>query len=365
MCGIVAYSGTDNYNADKLKTLIIINSWNRGTDSTGFWNKKQNLLKDTKNAVSFLKDENIDDDNIFIGHCRSKTYGTIIKENAHPFMCDSIVMVHNGTIINHNRILNEINETNRINKVDSQAICEKLAVDKNPLVLSEIDGSAAIVFTDTLQENTLFVFRNKERPLSYGYINNNMYISSEDTPLEIINCENITEFEENILYKIQNGLIVEQVEIKNIPLKEIKENNNSFQQLKNKVINLWVKTDSTYKPGSSGIYDISINNWYYIINMKESKKEGTEVTIKDDKDKIVSVPWRFFSYDPYYRKNFKKGDLGTLTCDLQIENKTVGLTKDECEITDIECFNKKYQYEVINKRNNNKFLIKTEWLMPK
>jgi hypothetical protein len=95
-----------------------------------------------------------------IGHCRAKTIGHGTNANAHPFQRDNITLVHNGTLTRHAGL------TKSPYTVDSDAIaCALSESDTIRPVLESLDGAFALVWHNS-DTNTIYMARNKERPLS-------------------------------------------------------------------------------------------------------------------------------------------------------------------------------------------------------
>jgi len=364
MCGIIGFSGVTNYNTDKIKTLLLLNSYERGTDSTGYYNRYDNVVKDSEKAYKFLRNKNITPDTIFIGHARSKTVGAITKNNAHPFHCGSIVLVHNGTLKNHLELFKEANIQDTANKVDSQAICEKLNHDKNPLTLSEIDGAAALLFTDTMEDDVLYVYRNSERPLCYGFIDDGMYISSEEEPLEIIEAYSITKFDTNILYKIKDGTIIEEIPIQPLPLKTtysstVYRNGPDYTSFHRKWLLNDVRVDNNQK--------LTLNDFYFC------KKQMSEnrFLVLDNNHEEIEVDKRFFSYNEYNKIKLNKGDYGKCIKQLRFVSESKGkdniaLKKDEL-VKIVELLDPSYEYDlkVISVDNpDNVVYVDAEFIKP-
>lgn len=214
MCGIAAYSGSKEFNPGLMKTLMLSNLI-RGQDSTGIYSPKNGLIKNIGNAVSFLsKHREIKKDKVFIGHLRAKTVGENLEKNAHPFELDNLVGVHNGTLIDYWGLARKYDLLTTGISVDSHMLygilSQEIGQYQNAVtklsVLSQFEGAAALVYYNKLDQN-LYVYRNKERPLHYGYVNEMMYIASLEESLEIIGATEITQFTENELYKIKDGII--------------------------------------------------------------------------------------------------------------------------------------------------------------
>jgi hypothetical protein len=213
-CGIVGFSGKDKdskFNLDKIKLLLFWNFRDRGKDSTGVWSPVNGLKKSIKNAEEWLKtdDGKIEPDSLLISHVRQGTVGKTSVSNAHPFAEDWLILCHNGTLTNHHTVANNNDISNISWDIDSQVIAKVLAKDKTPAVFSEINGSFACLLTDkTLTKtNTLFVVRNSERQLYYGFLEEGMYISSIKESLEFIGCTDVQLFSTEKLVTIINGKI--------------------------------------------------------------------------------------------------------------------------------------------------------------
>ena len=207
MCGIVGFSGKENFNKDKINLLMVWNSFERGKDSTGIYTPKNQIQKEVKVATEFLNNIPFEEDNFLIAHVRAKTVGANIAKNAHPFKEDNVILCHNGTLRNHYGLLRKYDLKYQDFDVDSHIICGIMAKEKNFKVLSEIEGAAAMLITDTNNPSIMYVFRNADRPLFKGTIDGGMYISSIKESLEVIGCKNVKEFKENYLYTIKDGLI--------------------------------------------------------------------------------------------------------------------------------------------------------------
>ena len=104
-----------------------------------------------------------------IGHNRAATRGSIDVDNAHPFTFGDVTMVHNGTLTNGGRNMTTYDST--IGEVDSMQIAYALSQyppEKAHLVLEQIDGSFALVWTDRRDESVNMV-RNNDRPLHFTF----------------------------------------------------------------------------------------------------------------------------------------------------------------------------------------------------
>jgi glucosamine 6-phosphate synthetase-like amidotransferase/phosphosugar isomerase protein len=139
----------------------------RGQDSTGIFSISEkgniSLIKDnikssnfieTTDYKNFLKD-NIYSSRILVAHNRAATKGNVTAENAHPFLYEDTVLVHNGTIQNHQSIANTA--------TDSEALTQKIAKTDHKS-LEEIHGAYALIYYKA-KEKILSVIRNEDRPL--------------------------------------------------------------------------------------------------------------------------------------------------------------------------------------------------------
>lgn len=109
-----------------------------------------------------------------LGHNRKRTGGKDTDEHAHPFVVDKrYVFFHNGTLKDHEKLAKT--------ELDSQALAEvvtRCEGDKVKLeeVLSKVDGAYACVWYDQVK-HTVYMIRNKERPLTIAVMENNSAIA--------------------------------------------------------------------------------------------------------------------------------------------------------------------------------------------
>lgn len=197
MCGIVAciskrkygFSDTDKKIFDQLLFVDEV----RGDDSTGMFyvNKQGNCytIKSNERSASFqcLKEyeEMLSDAYmnglIMVGHNRAATKGSKTDKNAHPFVEDHICLVHNGTLFNHKKIADK--------DVDSHAIAVGISKNGYKDTLDKIDGAYALIWYNA-KEKSLYIARNKERPLWMVENDDAIYIASEDKMLDWVTTRN-------------------------------------------------------------------------------------------------------------------------------------------------------------------------------
>lgn len=221
-CGLVGFSGTKPFDLKVIRTLLWHNSLTRGKHATGIFTPDNGIVKDAVEAKLFLASEDIkqitETSNLLMGHVRHGTSGgnNADPDAAHPWDFGDIVMMHNGTLTNHDKLASEYGLSKDSWIVDSQVL--GLAIQKDfdntPFkVLSEYAGAAAVVVYHKKRES-LFVYRDTERTLYYGYLDGQMYISSLDDILEVIGCQSIKLFEAFKVHEIKDGKILSRFNIK-------------------------------------------------------------------------------------------------------------------------------------------------------
>ncbi len=216
MCGIIGYSGFKDSSANPmvLKFLILYNEI-RGQDAMGFYSKESGIIKKEGKPRDLLGKEEfkIPTTNQFIGHVRAASSGGNGDDKAHPFQQGNIVLAMNGTISNHWTLCGEYGIDTKPLWVDSDYLCAMLNKTQNKEPLTKIDGGCACVYIDT-KTDVMYVYRNVERTLYKGYLEEGMYISSTKESLESVNCTKIEEFKQDRLYEIVNGSIVKTYNVK-------------------------------------------------------------------------------------------------------------------------------------------------------
>ena len=241
-CGLFGWAGKNPkvFNRDKFDKLGIFNE-KRGEHSCGISVDGDIFIgidnfKIYRDFISTQYDSNPKLYPTVLGHTRQATYGKHTIENAHPFGFGfnnknegfHFIGIHNGTLLNHKELaekykisLIETNKNNEVRtKIDSEILLEILFKTGNFKVLSEYNGAAALMFTDTTKPNVIYCYHGKskmwsvdkgeseERPLFYYKENkNSLYVSSIKDSLESIggNDKTIGSFEYNTVYKITNG----------------------------------------------------------------------------------------------------------------------------------------------------------------
>lgn len=324
-CGLIGYSGYNDFSKDKVNMLLYWNSMERGKDSTGLYTPMTGIIKDAKEAKEFIEEkrEEIVEDVLLIGHVRAKTVGAVNKENAHPFQYGDIRLAHNGTLTNHWELCRQAGLNSADYQVDSQVLTAILAKDKHPKVLTKFLGAAALLFTDVEEDNRLYAFRNGGRPLFRGKVDDNMYISSISESLLAIGCTGVEEFKEDYLYVIHEGKILKTVKMRRPEVKKkepagtysypslnhymgydcdddaieddrMKSNQvhvpHSGQRVTNKdIVGRWAMCDQNITYYGRNKVDIAVGDWVYINDYSLLNTWDIQVMVESGETKEISM----------------------------------------------------------------------------
>lgn len=135
---------------------------------------------------------------VAVGHNRKATFGKVDDNNAHPFVEDKVLLVHNGTLKNHKDLNKDVD-------VDSHAIAHVLKDHGIRKALRKINGAFALAATD-LDKGEFYLVRNEERPLYLGETDDAWLFSSEPWVMygpasrEGLTLKNIKQLEPGELY---------------------------------------------------------------------------------------------------------------------------------------------------------------------
>jgi len=192
MCGIVGILPTEPAgiswpDIDLFENMLITDTI-RGSDGTGVFHitASREIMWGKVGAPPFrlinrpnwqkFKNTAFQEARLLIGHNRKAVMGTVSSENAHPFVHEHIIAVHNGFIDNHASF--------GTFDVDSMAIPQVLASEEDPVkALQKFVGAFAIVWYNALTHK-LYIVRNAARPLCYVKTSRNYIIASEQGMLE-------------------------------------------------------------------------------------------------------------------------------------------------------------------------------------
>lgn len=159
----------------------------RGMDSSGVaavpkHGNDVKFFKDTGPATDLFYDKRFD--RVFHGfhkalfaHNRSATNGAVTSRNAHPFVLEHIIGMHNGTL--HGAWRMDLKRSDDFG-TDSEALLWNIQEYGAKEVISKIEGAWALVWYDT-RDGTMNLLRNKERQLYYLFDKDHhtVYFNSE------------------------------------------------------------------------------------------------------------------------------------------------------------------------------------------
>ena len=180
MCGLSGAAGSLSIKEENAVKDFLCFGYVRGKDSTGLGavSRKDSDFYVAKVAGPYP--DLYDSDRFqqifqginktYIGHNRAKTVGNLSRKNAHPFQFDFIMGAHNGSIDYQNK--NRLDDGAKFG-TDSEAIIwniEKNGIEKTVSEIDTTEALALVWFNTKL--NTINLFRNKHRPLLFGYSDN-------------------------------------------------------------------------------------------------------------------------------------------------------------------------------------------------
>lgn len=239
MCGIFGFAGklgNHEFNVLKFATLGAIND-SRGGDSAGaFIDGKdaygigdEKLFIDFASKNKFLRDYKGVSVQHALGHCRKASVGAKTIREAQP-VCVSmredketeLVMIHNGTLLNHDELSKKYLRDVPDYFTDSQ-IFANVVYHFGFNVLEEYFGAGAFAFIDYRKKvPTTYLFKGEskqyvssttcteERPLYWVRKEEGIWFSSIKESLELISLgEDVVEpVPSNTLIMIQNGKVI-------------------------------------------------------------------------------------------------------------------------------------------------------------
>lgn len=220
MCGLVGIFGNINVTHEKAFNHMLVMSTLRGDDSCGVASVSTEegapvtLIKGLGTGYDMIctkKYENLmrGHHRALLGHNRSATKGSVTVANAHPFVFNNIVGMHNGTL--------SYGTTNVIKNgksygTDSEALIAQLDVNEPKDVfldnMTDDTDAYAVVWYDR-RNDTINIIRNDKRTL-YGCFTKNkeaLFIMSEVEMLNSvvnrnkIECSRAFAFNTDVLYR--------------------------------------------------------------------------------------------------------------------------------------------------------------------
>lgn len=242
-CGLFGWVGNHPSAFNKhIFTILGMFNQDRGGDSSGIYTKKQGFYGTAGKSkfLDFLKEVrplSVGQDKVILGHTRKASIGTASPENAQPIILKyndqvlpSIVLTHNGTLVNHDELAKKYGIRTKELNTDSQVLASIIgsADPENRFkVLEEYYGTAALAmhFPET-KETFLFkgessyssraAYDSEERPLFYyAESKNSLYYSSMKEPLELIATDKtkIKPVPPNIVFLVKDGNLIEHTKI--------------------------------------------------------------------------------------------------------------------------------------------------------
>lgn len=218
MCGIlgmVSSSGNGfNIKEQRVFEQLLWAGAIRGDDSTGVFgvSKEGNVdylktVGNTNTMISSKEWKEFESDiyssfQMVVGHNRKATRGATTDENAHPFVEEDCILVHNGTLTSLAGL------TDKVTQVDSHAILHSIVERGYKKTLEEIQGAFTLVWYNA-KEKVLYLTRNQERPLFIANTSGAWYFASEKGMLDWIleredaKVADYTEAQPGIVYKFK------------------------------------------------------------------------------------------------------------------------------------------------------------------
>ncbi len=144
----------------------------RGEDSTGimsvYKDKSFNFAKGVGTPWDLMKSGNMSKvfsgyAGAFIGHNRAATKGKVEEKNAHPFIFEKFMGVHNGTL-NSQYNLDDYKDF----EVDSENIYHHMNNNGIDETLNKLIGAFSLAFYDK-EEHKVHLVRNDKRPMTYAF----------------------------------------------------------------------------------------------------------------------------------------------------------------------------------------------------
>lgn len=180
MCGLVGMMGAlEIKHRSVMKDLLYLDTL-RGQDSTGVASvtrdRKVEIRKLTMPGYDFVNMNFIDNlmrynDQLWIGHNRFKTRGSVTRLNAHPFEVVNdegfidLIGAHNGTLDNQHEIEGIVK--NKFG-TDSEALMNLINQVGPKEAIAESRGAWSLVWWDA-PANKLCMLRNDKRPMFFAY----------------------------------------------------------------------------------------------------------------------------------------------------------------------------------------------------
>ncbi|NLW44481.1 MAG: glucosamine 6-phosphate synthetase [Syntrophomonadaceae bacterium] len=196
MCGIFGIISDREVNKEHLR-ILALHSRRRGRDTSGlvyYENNGYKIVRADYDIMQLLNKVNWSGSNVVMGHSRLITNGLLDNQ---PVVRDGIFVIHNGIIVNEQKIWESLN-LQRHFQIDSEAIIaiaikyldegrELMELPEKILSICEGIVAAALAIPGL---GKMLLFSNNGS-LYLGKHNSDIYFASERYPLEKIACDDI------------------------------------------------------------------------------------------------------------------------------------------------------------------------------
>ena len=197
MCGIAGYSlnPESNVNRTLAAQALLAGIAERGADAVGYAHRGSGVsvtVHKRRSGASQLLDE-VDvpaASTQVLVHVRDYTKGhPTIEANNHPIRHGAVIGIHNGIIVNDERIFDHygFERAHPEMTVDSEAIFALAEHSRSaPEALEELHGAMASAWLDERVSSTLFLARAVGRPLWIGTAGKELFFASTRDALEVL-----------------------------------------------------------------------------------------------------------------------------------------------------------------------------------
>ena len=208
MCGLIGYSGEKSPNLFYLNFIMADND-SRGGHSSGIMigNHTEKCVGVSANLLPSMQNFTHLNQTVVIAHTRYATHGIKSAANSHPYKYGNITGAHNGVLSNYEEVCEKHNLT--VPDVDSKTIFNLLNTTKDYTMLSELDGTMCVLFTD--REDNLYVYR-RNNPLFMARVNDSVYFSSLEKSLSVL-TDDVVEVPKDVLQTWCKGKLISTVAI--------------------------------------------------------------------------------------------------------------------------------------------------------
>jgi len=204
MCGIFGVLSPAPIDKKIFKKLVT-HSQQRGRDSSGllcYQDTTYHAYRADYQITRLLKEVHPYTSNIVMGHSRLITNG--LSDNQ-PVVRDNICVLHNGIIVNHEKIWGQIGKTREL-QIDTEIIAAIASVhiekegnlDSLPLTILKLCKGVVACALVIPQQGKLCLFSNNGS-LYVGTHNQSTIFASESYPLVQIGCEAIRQIKEDAI----------------------------------------------------------------------------------------------------------------------------------------------------------------------